>query len=275
VTAVPAKNSLPGAAVARLSSDTFWMAVFLVVMVGQVSQWVPGVGQIPMVKITFALAVVATLRAGKLRTSVRALSLAVARPAIAFLTLAVASILFSVYKSETLTEIQGPAIYLTALVLLIKITQSARDLERLLFGLAVAGVLLAVGTLANFAGGRAVISGWDSNDIAYSLVTLLPLVLVQRQRRSRLMGSLIGAVALFMVVAILLTGSRGGVVGLAVSVAAMVAFPLGFDRKGQLKSLSLGATLLRLVPIVLAASVLWAHLPAATTQRIATLGGHV
>jgi O-antigen ligase len=135
----------------------------------------------------------------------------------------------------------------------------------------VAGVLLAVGTLANFAGGRAVISGWDSNDIAYSLVTLLPVVLVQRQGRSRVTGALITGAALLMVVAIFLTGSRGGVIGLAVSVAAMAAFPLGLNRKGQLKSLSLGATLLRLVPIVLAALVLWAHLPAATTERIATL----
>jgi O-antigen ligase len=271
VITVPEKNRLPGRVVARLSSDTFWMAVFLVVMVGQLSQWVPGFRAIPLVKISFALAVIAALRAGKLRNAVRVLSLRGARPAIAFLLLAIVSILFSIYKSETLTDIQSAAIYLTALVLLVKIAQSPRDLERLLFGLAVAGVLLAVGTLANFAGGRAAISGWDSNDIAYSLVTLLPIVLVQRQDRSRVTGALVGAAALLMVVAILLTGSRGGVVGLVVSVAAMVAFPLGLSRKGQIKSLSLGATLLRLVPIVVAASVLWAHLPTATTERIATL----
>ena len=256
---------------ARLSSDTFWMGVFLVVMVGQVSQWVPGVGSIPLVKISFALAVIAAVRAGKLRNAARVLSLRGARPAIAFLSLAIVSVLFSVYKSETLTDIQSAAIYLTALVLLVKIAQLLRDLERLLLGLAIAGVLLAVGTLANFAGGRAVISGWDSNDIAYSLVTLLPIVLVQRQGRSRVLGALIGAAALLMVVAILLTGSRGGVIGLAVAVVAMAAFPLGLNRKGRLKSLSVGATVLRMVPIVMAAAVLWAHLPAATTARIATL----
>jgi O-antigen ligase len=271
VITVPDKYRLPGAAAARLSSDTFWMAVFLVVMVGQVSQWVPGVGEIPLVKISFALAVIAALRAGKLRTSVRALSLTVARPAIGFLSLAVVSVLFSIYKSETLTDIQSAAIYLIALVLLVKIARVPRDLQRMLFGLAVAGVLLAVGTVVNFAGGRAVISGWDSNDIAYSLVTLLPLVLVQRRGRSRVMGVFIVVAALLMVVAIMLTGSRGGVIGLAVSVAAIVAFPLVPDRDDRLRSPSVGATLLRLVPMVIAAFVLWARLPAATTERIATL----
>lgn len=268
---VPEKNRVPGGAVVRLSSDTFWMAVFLVVMVGQLSQWVPGFGSIPLVKISFVLVVIAAMRAGKLRDAVRVLSLRGARPAIAFLCLAVVSILFSVYKSQTLLDLQSAVIFLIALVVLVKIVQSPRDLERLLFGLAVAGVLLAIGTVANFGGGRAVISGWNSNDIAYSLDTLLPIVLVQRQGRSRLVGVFIAAAAVLMVVAILLTGSRGGVIGLGVAVVAAVAFPLGFNRHGRLKSLSLGATVLRLVPIAIAAALLWAHLPAATTERIASL----
>jgi O-antigen ligase len=266
----PEKSRLPGR-VARLSSDTFWMAVFLVVMVGQVSQWVPGFGSIPLVKISFALAVIAALRAGKLRNAVRVLSLRGARPAIAFLCLAVVSILFSVWKSQTLLDLQSAVIFLIALVVLVKIVQAPRDLERLLLGLAVAGVLLTCATVANFAGGRAVISGWNSNDIAYCLVTLLPILLMQREGRSRLVGVLIVGASLLMVVAIFLTGSRGGVVGLGVVVVALAAFPLRFNRNGNLKSLSLGATALRLVPIVIAASVLWAHLPSATTERIATL----
>jgi hypothetical protein len=267
---VPEKSRLPGR-LSRLSSDTFWMAVFLVVMVGQVSQWVPSVSKIPLVKITFALAVIAALRAGKLRNAVRVLSLRGARPAVAFLCLAVVSILFSVWKSQTLLDLQSAVIFLIALVVLVKIVQAPRDLERLLFGFAVAGALLAAGTVANFGGGRAEISGWNSNDIAYSLVTLLPIVLVQRQGRSRVVGVLIGAAALLMVIATLLTGSRGGVVGLGVVVVALVAFPMGFDQHGRLKSLSIGAAVLRLVPILIAGSVLWAHLPAATTERIATL----
>ncbi len=271
VITVPEKNRLPGRAVARLSSDTFWMAVFLIVMVGQLSQWVPGLGSIPLVKISFVLVVIAAVRAGKLRNAVRVLSLRGARPAIAFLSLAIVSIVFSVYKSQTLLDMQSAAIFLTALVLLLKIAQSTRDLERLMFGLAVAGVLLAVGTVANFAGGRAAISGWNSNDIAYSLVTLLPIVLLQRQGRSRFVGMLIAAAALLMVVATLLTGSRGGVVGLGVAVVALVAFPLGLNRHGRLKSLSIGGTLLRLIPIAIAGVVLWVYLPSATTQRIATL----
>ncbi len=158
--------------------------MFLVVMISKVGAWVEALSGVPLVKITFAITLLVTLRAGKLPSPIRALSLRVARPAIAFELLAMASILFSIYKSQTLSDMQSSAIYLIALVLLVKITESVRDLTRLMKGLAVAGVLLAVGTLINFAGGRANMEAWNSNDIAYALVTLLPLVLVQRAGRT-------------------------------------------------------------------------------------------
>src|SRR5271170_8045845 len=177
------------------------MAALLVVMISKVGDWVQELSGFPLVKITFAITLIATLRAGKLPSPIRALSLRVARPAIAFELLAMASIVFSIYKSQTLVDMESSAIYLIALVLLVKITESMRDLERLLMGLAVAGVLLAVGTLTNFGGGRATMHAWDSNDIAYALVTLLPLVLVQRGGRSRPLQLAINGMALLMVIA--------------------------------------------------------------------------
>ncbi len=172
-------------------------------------------------KITFAITLIVTLRAGKLPSPIRALSLRVLRPAIAFELLAMVSILFSIYKSQTLIDMQSSAIYLIAMVLLVKITESLRDVERLLKGLALAGVLLAFGTLINFAGGRANMQAWNSNDIAYALVTLLPLVLVQRIGRSWVARMAVNGMALLMVIAMFLTGSRGGIIGLAVVVAGM------------------------------------------------------
>lgn len=268
---VPEKHTLRGAAAARLSSDTFWMAIFLVVMISKVGAWVEALSGLPLVKITFAITLVVTLRAGKLPSPIRALSLRGLRPAIAFELLAMVSILFSIYKSQTLSDMQSSAIYLIAMVLLVKITESLRDVERLLKGLALAGLVLTVGTLTNFGGGRAYMQAWNSNDIAYALVTLLPLVLVQRSGRSPVARLAVSGIALLMVIATFLTGSRGGVIGLAVVVAAMSAFPLYPDRRGQLKAFNLGGALLRIVPMLLIGILVWKHLPQDTTERISTL----
>jgi O-antigen ligase len=271
VITVPEKNRLPGRAVARLSSDTFWMASLLVVMISKVGDWVQALSGIPLVKITFAITLIVTLRAGKLPSPIRALSLRVIRPAIAFELLAMASILFSIYKTQTLSDMQSSAIYLIAMVLLVKITESMRDLTRLMKGLAVAGALLAVGTLINFAGGRANMEAWNANDIAYALVTLLPIVLVQRGGRTVLARLAVNGVALLMVTATFLTASRGGIIGLGVVVAGLIVFPLDPDKRGQLRRFKPGGALLRIVPMLAVGLVVWTHLPADTTERISTL----
>jgi O-antigen ligase len=260
-----------GAVAARLSSDTFWMAALLVVMLSKVGDWVQALSGIPLVKITFAITLIITLRAGKLPSPIRALSLRVARPAIAFQLLSMISILFSIWKSQTLIDMQSSVIYLIALVLMVKITESITDLTRLFKGLALAGVLLAAGTLLNFAGGRANMAAWNSNDIAYALVTLLPLVLAQRSGRSRFAQLAVYGAALLTVIATFLTGSRGGIIGLAVVVAALSMFPLGTDKRGQLRRFNPGRALLRIVPMLAVGVLVWTHLPTETTERIATL----
>jgi O-antigen ligase len=271
VNTVRQKSSLPAAARARLSSDTFWMAVCLFVLVSKVGEWVQALSGPPLVKITFAITLIVALRAGKLPSRIRAFSLRLARPAIYFLLLAMVSIVWSIYKSQSLSDMQSAAIYLVSLLLLVKITATVRDLRRLLTGLAAAGVVLAIGAVLHFGGGRATMIAWDSNDIAYTLVTLLPIILAQRSGRWGLARFAVYAAALLLVVATFLTGSRGGIIGLGVVVAGLVAFPVDTDRAGRPLRFTPGRALLRLVPTCAVAALLWAHLPSDTTERIATL----
>jgi O-antigen ligase len=271
VNTLSARTTLPRAAVARLSSDTFWMAAFLVVMVSKIGDWLEALSAVPLVKITFGITLIVALRAGKIPSPIRAWSLRIARPAIVFEVLAMVSIFWSLLRSQTLLDMQSSMIFLIALVLLVKIAVVPRDLYRLLKGLAVAGALLTLGTLLQFAGGRAQISAWNSNDIAYALVTLLPLVLVQRAGRSAPARLALLGVAVLMVVATLLTASRGGAVGLAVVLATLTAFPLEPDSLGRLRPFKVARTLLRVVPVLLVAAFIWSHLPSDTTQRLATL----
>jgi O-antigen ligase len=263
---------LPRAATVRLSSDTFWMAAFLVVVASKVNEWLPGLTGVPMVKITFAIAVIVAFRAGKLPSPIRAWSLKLMRPAIAFQVLGMVTIFWTILKSMTLLNMISGAIYLIAMVLLVKITVTPRDVYRLLKGLALAGVLLAVGTLATFNGGRAGMGvAWNANDIAYSLVTLLPLVLAQRVGRSLLVQLLVLSGALLMVIATLVTGSRGGLLGLAVVVVAYAALPLALDKSGRVKPFHFMRAVGRLIPLAVLAVVIWTHLPHETTERLQTI----
>jgi O-antigen ligase len=271
VNTVPARTTPPGAAAARLSSDTFWMAAFLVVVVSKFGDWIEALSSVPLVKITFAITLIVALQAGKLPSPIHAWSLRLARPAIAFQVLGIASVLWSIYKSVTLKAGVSAAIFLIALVLLVKIVLTPRDLYRLLKGIAVGGGLLAIGTLANFAGGRAAMEAWNSNDLAYVLVTVLPLVLVQRAGRSRVAQLVVLFVALLMVIATLLTGSRGGLLGLGVVIVFMTAFPLVPDAGGRPKRFRAMSTAVRLALLAVLAAVIWTHLPSKTTERLATL----
>jgi O-antigen ligase len=248
------------------------VAVMIMVMVGKVSEWVPGLLPIPLVKIAFLLAAISAYRNRAALAAVRVRSLRIARPAIAFLALAALSVLFSIYKSNTLILSQLVLVLLLSMTLLLKVTQTLRDVERLLAGFAAAAASLSVGLLLNYHGGRAAINeNFDPNDIAYALDTALPIVLALRARESRLGRLAMRGLALVMVLSVLLTGSRGGAIGLCVVTAAVMAFPLSCDRNGALKRFSLGRTVGKCALLIAAVAVAWGFLPSETRERAATL----
>jgi putative inorganic carbon (hco3(-)) transporter len=254
------------------SAYNIWLAIFLAVLVGKAGEWVPGITGFPLVKIAFIITALSAYWARKKFAPVRVTSLRIARPAIAFLILSIVSIFFSIYKSFTLISIQTSLIYLVSLTLLIKITQTQREVERLLIALAIAGVSLSVGLLLTYHGGRAHINAnFDPNDIAYELDTLLPLVLALRGGRSALARLLIHLAALAMIVAILLTGSRGGALGLGVVLIGITAFPLDFTKSGELRRFAPTGMLVRWGLVMVMGIAIWGHLPVDSQERLETL----
>ena len=254
------------------SAYNIWLAIFLAVLVGKAAEWVPGMTGIPLVKIAFVFTALYAYRARASFVPVPVRSLRIARPAIAFLILSILSIFFSIYKSFTLLSIQISIIYLLSFTVLIKITQTQRDVERLLIALAIAGVSLSVGLLFSYSGGRAHINGnFDPNDIAYELDTLLPLVWALRGGRSKSHRLLLNLAAAAMVAAVLLTGSRGGAIGLGVVLLATTAFPLDIAKNGQLKQFAATGMLVRWGLIALMGVAVWGHLPQESQERLLTL----
>jgi hypothetical protein len=249
-----------------------WLAIFLAVLVGRAAEWVPGMTGMPLVKITFILTALFAYRARRTFVPVRVRSLRIARPALAFLSLSIVSVFFSIYKSLSLGSAEVSIIYLLSFIGLIKITQTQRDVERLLIALAIAGVSLSIGVLLSYSGGRAHLnSSFDPNDIAYELDTLLPLVLALRGWRSGLPRFSLNLAAFAMIVVILLTGSRGGALGLAVVLLAITAYPLDTSKTGGLKQFALGGMLVRWGVVAMMGVVVWGHLPVESQERLKTL----
>jgi hypothetical protein len=250
-----------------------WTVILVSLMVGKLADWVPGLSSIPLVKIAYLFAAISAYAgAGAALAPVRIRSSRITRGALTFLGLAIVSFVFSIYKSATLSNSLFILILLLTIMLVLRVTQTLRDVEKLLLGFAAAGVSLSVGLVLNYHGGRAFINGnFDPNDIAYALDTILPVVLALRQRKSRSGWLLMNALAFVTVLAILLTGSRGGAIGLCVVIAAATAFPLSRDGSGALKKFSIRRTLIRCAILTLMVAFAWGYLPADTQQRMATL----
>jgi O-antigen ligase len=248
------------------------MAILVIVMVGKVTEWLPGISGLPLAKVAFLFVVAYTAREWHKLAPVRVRSLRVAKPALAFLVLSILSVFFSIYKSNTLSMIESSIIMLITFVMLVKITQTLRDVERMLLALIGSAVSLSAGVLFNYSGGQAHINdNFDPNDIAYALDSLLPIVLGFAVTHSRYRKWLAYGLALSMILAILLTGSRGGVIGLGVVLLALIAFPLKLSKSGELGGFAPGGMIVKLALLAMLGGVVWGNLPAFTKLRLATL----
>lgn len=247
-----------------------WLSIFIAIIAGRYAEWVPGLSSVPIAKIAFLFALIATLRARDL-PQIRVYRLPIAKPAIYFLSLAAISVVFSVFKSQSLNQMYGVVVSLMSFVLLVKVTQSLEDLRRLFLGLTVAAAGLALATIFSYTGGRAQInSNFDPNDLAYGLVTILPLIrslAVMATRRRWMFNGMVAAT----IVAVLLTGSRGGTMALALELVLLAAFPLGFAKNGGLKRFQLGRFIVVMAAAAALGSALWGFLPMEARERAATL----
>jgi O-Antigen ligase len=274
-TATPSAAT-PAAALAPQRAEPkahkLWLAAYVAVLLGKFADWVPGLGGLPVAKVAILMAMIFAWRARATLPAVRVRSLPIARVALPFLALAFASILFSAYISMSVATVYVVIVLMISFVLLLKITETVRDVERLLLALCVAAAGLAVAAVFSYGGGRASISeNIDSNDLAYGLVTVLPISRALAVTRKKMGRLILNGLSVILLLAILLTGSRGGALGLGTVILLLAAFPLKFAKTGGLKVFRLGRFVAVLGLISVLGTGLWSYLPAETRERMATL----
>jgi O-antigen ligase len=248
-----------------------WLSIYLAILIGKFGEWIPGLSVIPLAKITFLMVAVGYYRVRKQLPPVPVRKLPLAQSAIYFLSLALISIFFTVYPSKSVSESYAIVITLASVVILLKVTHTIGDLERLFFGLTIAVASLTMATIFSYAGGRAQINGnFDPNDLAYTLVTILPIIraLASSVTKRRM---LLNGLAVATIGAVLLTGSRGAVLALGLEVLLVVAFPLSFAKDGDLKRFHPLRFIVTFGIVIGLAVALWGYLPTEIRERVATL----
>jgi O-antigen ligase len=245
-------------------------AVFLLTAIGRVGELIPGLGAVPLAKISMGIGVILLITVWKQLPKLNAAATPFVRTAFALVGLAVVTAPFSIWPGMTLLffTVQLPVIA-AAVVVCCKTSYTwdlLRGIMRLLVGAAVGLAFVAV--LA-FHGGRASVGNdYDTNDLAYVLVSILPLALAFTLIAKTKAKMLVNAgICVLLLAALLLTSSRGGLFGLVAMLAVLIIKPLKRPQHAKPRN----RIILPAIGLVCASMLAWACLPAETQERLSSV----
>ena len=248
-----------------LSPAAYGCGLLILVNVGRLPELVPPLSGLHLGKIGMLLGV-AALFLSKNKSPAAVFSTPLGRRVLILSILAIVSVSYSVWPSQSLRFLsQGYLVVAVLFYLVAKTITSIREFRFLTWSLILSALILSLVTVQQQWSGRlAGESAYDQNDLAMVLVTLFPLVVAQGYV-SKSWGRLIaGAVGLLALMTIMLTGSRGGYVGLA-AVA-------GYFIVSQEKAPGLKRIIMRGTAVVIALIGLWIIAPDTQKERVASFG---
>ena len=249
------------------------MLVYIVVVVGRIGDIVPAIHNFPLAKIIAALAVIVALQNRATLAPISIRSLRPAKLTFLIMSLASVSILFSVLRHATLNVITGTVLSVcVGFVLTIKSARNWRSVRLLLIGCVLSALVLCFTVeLTRFAGRAGDTRDLDPNDFAFVLNGLLPIA-VSFAVVSRGFGRLLYAgLSSWIVLEILRTESRGGLLGLLCVVVLMIVLLPG-SRHGRLVAQpSKTRVVLRIAAVIMAGILTWHVIPQSARARFETL----
>lgn len=264
----------PGTAQRRSSPALAWiMAAYIVVVVGRIESLFGSFHTLHLARIVAAIAIIAALRHRRELAATAVLSLRPAKFMLIFMALVTSSIVFSALRSGTLGVIEGTVFSVTiATVLIVKTARTWQDVRVMLLGFVVSAVVLAAAAMTTSLRGRAgFTSAYDPNDFAYVLVTLLPVVVTFTAVSRGFARLAYAAVSVWVILTILHTESRGGLLGLLVVLPLLIVL-LPKNRRGRLELRPTARrTAGRALAMVVVGAMIWSALPSVTRARLATI----
>jgi O-antigen ligase len=148
---------------------------------------------------------------------------------IAFLGVCAVSSVGAIYVRHSVEQTSDFAKIVLVYLLLENVITSERRLRNVFLTMVIGGVFPAIGTIYNYRSGilfESSRAGWrgifrNPNDDAYALIVLIPLVLALANKSGRLMRIALWSLIPIYLIAIFLTFSRGGLIGLFAMLALM------------------------------------------------------
>lgn len=211
-------------------SAAAWLGWFYILLaIGRLSELVPVLGKLPLSKIVALVWACAVLSRRSLATSLPDWSLPTMRLGLALLALAWASLLFSIWTSASFAFMTSGGIVVPVSVVLLLFTMSDwATVKGTILCLIVTGALFSVIAIAGYGGGGRLSVGYsfDPNDLAYLLVTVLPLSIAFTLSSKGMLRLIYLGVTGAMAITALLTQSRGAFVALLVMMVLLVFKPL-------------------------------------------------
>jgi O-antigen ligase len=221
------------------------MAFIFLVSIGRIQEFIPGIQGMRLGNVSFGLAFLVLF----FQTSRNTPSL-IAPPQVKCLLLLYllgwVSMPFGIWPGGSLKLLtSGFLTGVLSVFLIIKLLDTSADLFRAAWGLALSLGLLGFVMVASYVGGRGAVAGisYDANDLAFTMVTFLPLVyfMVKQSRGWRCV--LLTGITMSAIWTIVLTQSRGGFIGLLTVVACLLIH----ERVGLKKAVAVGALLLLII----------------------------
>jgi O-antigen ligase len=187
----------------------------------------------------------------------------------AIFCLAIISVSFSVYKSQSLEYISTSLLGTILLIILIlKTCTSLAVIRHYLLAIVFSATLLAYGVMSEGGNGRlSVGESLDPNDLALYLISIVPLVFTQIFIVNKIKKIILSICVGLFLFAIISTGSRGGFLGLVTVVLTLFFQKMPRVSGGYYSMFNLKKILL----IVAAVILMYSIAPAEYWQRIDTM----
>jgi O-antigen ligase len=250
----------------------FW--AFLVIGIGRLPELI-GLAFLPLGKIALALPLFIRIRRWKQLPRLGMAARPLARTAAWMVVLAVLTTPTSIWPGRSLIFLeQEVPVLLASVSIAYVMSRSWKALRGTLLALILSGLVLARSTISGYGGGRASTGTMlDPNDLAYLLVTLFPLIVgfVITSGTKLWRAIYVGIGAIFLI-ALLLTQSRGGLLGLVSIVIFLVLVPIRAPDKTLASGSTQGKNRLALfLGVACLSVVVWSQLPEDARHRFSTI----
>lgn len=268
-----------------------WAAYLLIAFaVGRVLNLVPVLSSLPLAKVVVLYIAFALFASWQVLPKLVTPANPAAKWWIAFVVWIVLSITYSTWigASRDFILLQLPVLC-TLVLIICKVSGNWESLRNLFFALFVSAMVLVVASLGSYGGGRLDVQALgDTNELAYLFDGVIPISLAFGMTAATKKHRLIfyGSVAI-MALAVVLTGSRGGMFGLLAVTAFMVIAPATLKPRERTASRSpkagrlprgpkrrMGATgrlIIWATAITLIGIAVWPELPQVPRERLASM----